>query len=96
MLPDGSERPIAFVSRTLTVSECNYVQLEKEALSLVFGIKKFHRYLYGQKFTLVTDHKPLTTILGPKKGIYHPSQLHDCKGGQFYSLLMTTISATSL
>ena len=66
---DGTEQPISFASRTLSPSECNYSQLDKEALSLMFGVKRFHNYLYGRKFTLQTDHKPLTSILGPKQGI---------------------------
>ena len=69
VLPPGEERPIAFASRTLPKRERKYSQIEKEALSIIFGVKKFHQYLYGRKILLVTDHKPLTTVLGPKSGI---------------------------
>ena len=44
-------------------SEQNYSQLEKEALSCIFGIKKFHDYVFGRPFELVTDHKPLLGLL---------------------------------
>jgi len=43
---DGTERPIAFASQKLMGPEKNYAQLEKGALSLVFGVRKFHQYLY--------------------------------------------------
>ena len=69
VMPDGVERSIAYASRTLSQSEQNYAQLEKEALALTFGVKRFHQYLFGRKFVLVTDHKPLMAILGPKKAI---------------------------
>ena len=69
VMPDGSERPVAFASRTMSQAEKNYSQLEKEALAIMFGIRKFHKYLYGRKFTLITDCSALVTIFGSKKGI---------------------------
>ena len=66
---DNSERPIAFASRTLSRAERNYAQLDREAIALVFGVKSFHQYVYGREFELETDHKPLTFIFGPKKGL---------------------------
>ena len=53
---DGGERPITYASRTLTPVEQKYARVEKEALALVLGVKRFHQYLYGCKFTLITDH----------------------------------------
>lgn len=41
----------------------------RKKLSPFFGVKQFHQYLCGRRSTLVTDHKPLMAILGPKKGI---------------------------
>ena len=68
-LPGGEERQFVFASRSLSKNEQNYAQIDKEVLALIFGVQKFHAYIFGRKFTLVTDHQLLTTILGPKKGI---------------------------
>ena len=46
LMPDSTEHPIAYDSRTLTKAEKNYVQIEREAAAIIFGIKKFHPYNY--------------------------------------------------
>ena len=66
---NGVNRPIAFASRSLHPAEAKYSQLEKEALAIVFGVKKFHAYLYGRDFTLISDHKPLLGLLHETKAI---------------------------
>ena len=68
LMPDGSERPIAFASKSLTATERKYSQLDKEAMAIVYGVKKYHQYVYGRQFTLKTDHKPLTYIFGENRG----------------------------
>ena len=69
IVEDGSERPIAFASRTLSKAERNYSQIEKEGLAIIFGVKKFHQYVYGRPFQIIPDHKPLLGLLHEHKGI---------------------------
>ncbi|XP_054279081.1 uncharacterized protein K02A2.6-like [Macrosteles quadrilineatus] len=64
LMPDGTERPVMYASRTLTEAEKRYATVDKEALALVFAVKKFRQYLSGRHFKVRTDHKPLERIFG--------------------------------
>ena len=54
--------PVAYVSRKLLDRETRYSTIEKECLAIVWTLKKLDRYLWGQRFLLQTDHKPLTFL----------------------------------
>jgi hypothetical protein len=64
--PLGKDPPIAYASRTLNNAEKKYPTVEKELLATVWGCKYFRKYLYGRRFTIVTDHRPLTWIFNVK------------------------------
>ncbi|XP_058038754.1 uncharacterized protein K02A2.6-like [Ahaetulla prasina] len=66
-LQNGLEAPIAYYSRILSSTEWNYSQIDREALAAVAAVKRFHDYVYGHKFELVTDHKPLLVLLAGDK-----------------------------
>lgn len=61
----GGGRIITYANKSLSSVERRYAQTEKEALALVWAVERFHYYLYGRKFELITDHKPLEVIFGP-------------------------------
>ena len=69
LMADGSDRPIGFVSRTFNPAEKNNSQLDKDGLAVMFGVKKFNKYLYRRQFTIVTDHKPLISLFSEMRAI---------------------------
>ena len=74
LLQEG--KPVAYASCALTETQQRYSQIEKETLAIVFGCKKYSEFIYGQKVTVETDHKPLQSIY--KKGIHEmPARLQN-------------------
>lgn len=82
--PDGRERVIQFASQTLSETQRKYSQIDREAYSIIYAVKKFHQYLYLNKFTLVTDHQPLVQIFSPKKSL----PLYSAMRMQHYALFL--------
>ena len=56
-------QPVAFASKSLSETQSNYPNIDREMLAVVFGISRFQTYLYGRRFTVITDHRPLVMIV---------------------------------
>ena len=59
--------PVAFASKTLTGTERNYANIERELLGVVFGVLHFKHFTCGNEVNIITDHKPLVSL--PKKSL---------------------------
>ena len=87
LLQDG--KPVAYASRSLSSAERHYAQIEKEMLSVLFGLCKFHHYTYGRDVTVVTDHKPLVAIRAKPLGKAPKRLQHMLLKSQEYSYQLT-------
>ena len=76
IMEDGNEKPVALASRSLTPAERKYAQLDKEALAIIFEVSKFHQFLYGRHFMIISDHKPLKHLLNENSTI--PQMASSC------------------
>ena len=56
-------RPVAYASKSLSEAEQNYANIERELLGTVFAIETFKHFTYGRLTNIITDHKPLTSLL---------------------------------
>ena len=62
-------------ARPLPKLECRYANIEKEMLTVFFGVERFQTYVYGRSFTIESDHKPLESI-SQKNLADTPAHLH--------------------
>ena len=61
-IQDDKEVVIAYSSRHLNTAERNYSAIEREALAIVYGIKRYRHYLQDEKFEIISDHRPLQWV----------------------------------
>lgn len=69
VIENGLERPVYMASASLSEAGKNYSQLHREALAIVFALKKFHKFVFGHSVTVFTDCQSLPPILSGKKDI---------------------------
>ena len=61
---NGEEKPIAFVSKSVSGSEVNWSTVEKECYAIYHSIRELEHLLKGRHFILHTDHKNLLKLMG--------------------------------
>ena len=68
--PNGKERPVRYASRTLLPLESKWTTREQELIAVIWACETFHRYIWGQHFTIQTDHANLKWLqsVSPQKG----------------------------
>ena len=66
------KKTVAYASKSLNKTEKNYAQIEKELYAILFGCRGFHQYIYGQRVTVESDHKPLENIATKQLGAAPP------------------------
>ena len=66
---EQEQHPVICISRKLSAAEKNYSQVQREALAIHWAVQRLHKYLFGTKFTIVTDHKPLQYLLNPSASL---------------------------
>lgn len=71
----GQRKPVAYISRSLTPTERRYSQIEREALGCVWAVERLHNYLFGVKFTLLTDNKRLSSMFDPHSSKILPPRI---------------------
>jgi len=66
---DGADREvvIAYASKHLSERELKWPIIEKEAYAIVHAVKHFYHYLYGRRFTIYSDHRPLEFIMSKRE-----------------------------
>lgn len=69
VLPDGTERPVYYISRLLSKAEKNYSMIMKEALAVYWAVSKLYQFLAGHKFEILSDYKPLQALLGEYRSL---------------------------
>lgn len=81
---NGVERPIQFASQTLGEVQRKYAHIDKESYAIIYGVRKFYDYLFGNRFTLITDNRAVSQIFSLQKGL----PLHSAARMQHYAIFL--------